>query len=199
MADKPFNRIDEAIKAVVEEREENFVEASSIEAPGIVEDDYGHKWTIPADTHTDGSLQLYQSRFELPKRDPRFHYEFHPVSEVSHMMTEDFVPVTREELGLKGIEGLTEQIAKEYGAALTSFHQVDDLVCMKTPVELANRRYRALKEIADAAVNATRPGASGRDETLAGAYDRLKADNKNVKTSFELNRKTELGREPQKE
>lgn len=121
------------------------VKVSEIQVPGIVKDDYGNTWTIPTDEM--GYDELLTDPLKLPRKDPKFHYQFVRQDQVTSKMTEDFRPVLREEVGIKTIVS-----EADLGGPQTSYHQVHDLVLMKIPKQLADRRYRAAKRIADEAV-----------------------------------------------
>src|SRR5229473_3452716 len=78
------------------------VQADVIEAPGIVRDLFSNKtWTLPSDSLADAGLATYKSPRDF-KKDPNFHYQICRIEdELSEYMGQDFVPVTRAELGLK--------------------------------------------------------------------------------------------------
>ena len=126
------------------------VNVSKIQVPGVVLDSEGHSWTIPEEDPTGDEYRLYRSPFDI-KKDERFHYQFDHEKEVSQQMADGFVPCTRRELGLPDFKGGLN----EYGQGEDSIYKVGDLVAMKIPAVLANRRYAALQRVANAAVSAT--------------------------------------------
>lgn len=120
------------------------VEADRIQVPGIIKDAYGEEWAVPADELAYD--ELLTDPLKLPKKDPNFHYQFVREDQVTAKATEGFKPVRREEVGVQNI------ITRDVGSPLADYHQVHDLLLMKIPKVLADRRYRALKRMADEAV-----------------------------------------------
>lgn len=129
------------------------VEAETISVNGIVRDAAGNTWTIPEET--EGEM-LYRSPFDI-KKEPGFYYQFEHKDNVAQMMTEGFKPVTRKEIGLQGFTPIGE-----YGVNVDSVYQIHDLVCIKIPEVLNQRRLKALQKVADAAVAQTQPPKDGK-------------------------------------
>lgn len=128
--------------------DENEVSADTISVNGIVRDAAGNTWTIPEE---DTAELLYKSPFDI-KKEPGFYYQFEHKDNVAQMMTEGFKPVTRREIGLQGFTPIGE-----YGVNVDSVYQIHDLVCLKMPTVLNERRLRALQKVCDAAVAQTQP------------------------------------------
>jgi hypothetical protein len=141
----------------VEQSMSGEVLAGSIAVPGTIIDAEGHTWTIPEDTLEE--MVLYRSPFYVPNKDPRFHYQFEEESVISQLMTEGFRPVSRKELGLATFGDVAE-----YGHALDTYYKVGTQVCVKIPQVIADRRFRAAKRLADAAIEATEPPPPKNEE-----------------------------------
>ena len=135
---------------------EGSINASRIEAPGTVFDVYsGKTWTLPTDSKLDNiGLLMHKSPYDI-KKDPNYHYEFHSVKEIPEYLSQDFVCVTRAELGLSDLG------TKQPGTSspLDAYYVVDgNDICMKIPRQIAALRYDALKRMSDAAVAQTKAG-----------------------------------------
>jgi hypothetical protein len=126
----------------------NELSANEVEVPGLVRDAAGNTWTIPEEDETE---LLYKSPFDI-KKEPGFYYQFEHKDNVAQMMTEGFKPVTRKEIGLQGFTPIGE-----YGVNVDSVYQIHDLVCLKLPTVLNERRLKALGRVCDAAVAQTQP------------------------------------------
>jgi len=124
------------------------VHADTISVNGVVRDAAGNTWTIPEEKESE---LLYKSPFDI-KKEPGFYYQFEHKDNVPQMMTEGFKPVTRKEIGLQGFTPVGE-----YGVNVDSVYQVHDLVCIKIPTVLNERRLKALQKVSDAAVAQTVP------------------------------------------
>lgn len=129
------------------------ISASSIQVPGIIRDSEGHEWTIPEEDPTSDEFKLYKSPFDI-KKDPQFHYQFEHRDKVSLMMAEGFAPCTRKELGIPDFN-----VGNEYGTSPDGVYRVEDLVCIKIPKIIADRKYAAQDRMCKAAVAATEPQA----------------------------------------
>lgn len=136
------------------------VVASRVEVAGIVKDDYGNEWTIPADEMSYD--ELLTDPLKLPHKDPRFHYQFVRRDQIVAKATEHFKPVTRAEVGIQDIVSSSsdtnshESTPLDFDSAVGPYHWVHDLLCMKIPQVLADRRYAAAKRFADEAVKQIR-------------------------------------------
>jgi len=130
--------------AIIEEPDGS-ISASEVSVPGVIRDDYGNEWTIPADEASYD--ELLTDPLKLPRKDPRFHYQFVRQDQVTAKATEGFRLVQREEVGVSDI--VTQA---DVGGPQTTYHQVHDLFLMKIPQQLAERRYAAAKRMADDAV-----------------------------------------------
>lgn len=125
----------------------NEVSAASISVPGVLMDKSGNTWTIPENNESQESL--YKSPFDIPK-EKDFYYQFEREEDVAGMITQGFLPVTRKELNMDGYSP-----SNEYGVGPDSVYKVNNMVCLKIPEVLNNRRVRALEKIAHAARMAT--------------------------------------------
>lgn len=134
------------------------ITGKSVETRGVkltIDDGHGHSWTVPADDTED--FRLHTSPFELktlPGYDPKFDYQFENMSEVGPMLTNDWVIVTRKELGLPSYPA---DIPNEYGLPLSGAHMIEKQVCLKKPKVLVDRTRAAHKRFADAIVNQIAP------------------------------------------
>lgn len=133
----------------------NEISADTIGVPGLVRDAAGNTWTIPEEDDTE---LLYKSPFDI-KKEPGFYYQFEHKDNVAQMMTEGFKPVTRREIGLQGFTPIGE-----YGVNVDSVYQIHDLVCLKIPAVLNERRLKALQRVCDAAVAQTQPSKDKVDD-----------------------------------
>lgn len=147
------------------------VPADVLEAPGIIRDLFSDKiWTLPSDSLSDLGLATYKSPRDI-KKDPNFHYEFCRVGgdwdELSEKMAQDFVPVTREELGLKEFKTPGQP------NPLDSYYVIDGKdICIKIPRPLADLRYAAAKRVCDAA----KEGVNRGDITDANGTTHMAVD-----------------------
>lgn len=139
-----------------EKSDPNEVSASTVAVPGLVRDAAGNTWTIPEEDNTE---LLYKSPFDI-KKEPGFYYQFEHKDNVPQMMTEGFKPVTRKEIGLQGFTPVGE-----YGVNVDSVYQIHDLVCLKLPTVLNERRLKALQRVCDAAVAQTQPPKDKSSDT----------------------------------
>lgn len=135
----------------------NELSASTVAVPGLVRDAAGNTWTIPEEDSTE---LLYKSPFDI-KKEPGFYYQFEHKDNVAQMMTEGFKPVTRREIGLQGFTPIGE-----YGVNVDSVYQIHDLVCLKLPTVLNERRLKALQRVCDAAVAQTQPSKNPIDDGM---------------------------------
>lgn len=131
------------------------VHANTVQVNGVVRDAAGNTWTIPEEDTQDF---LYKSPFDI-KKEPDFYYQFEHKDNVAQMMTEGFKPVTRREIGLQGFTPIGE-----YGVNVDSVYQIHDLVCIKIPEVLNERRLKALQKVCDAAVAQTVPTKDGKTD-----------------------------------
>lgn len=134
----------------------NGVKVRSVEVAGVIHDSEGHTWTIPEKDETDVH---YHSKFEIPNPDPLMSYQFIRKEELTEMMGEQWMPCTREEIGVAVFK--TEK--DEYGDPLDRYHVVGMQICVKKPKVLVDRQYAAQKRVCDAAVAATEPPPPGKD------------------------------------
>lgn len=151
------------------------ITVKTIETPGVIMDASGQTWTIPADSLNDDP-RLYKSPFRIPSPEKDFYYQFEREDQLNRMILEGFKPVTLKEQGLNPLFASTE-----YGAVNDGLFRVDDLVCMKTPKVLEQRRRAAAQKMVD--------------ETLAETRRGLKPDTKDVKTAVEIRRGDQLAGE----
>lgn len=137
----------------LDEQDDPGVQADVVEAPGIVRDKFSGKvWTLPTGAMADLGLATYRSPRDI-KKDPNFHYEFCRVGgnypELDEKLSQDFVPVTREELGMAAYVNPSGQ-----PSPLDSYYIIDGQdICVKIPRQLADLRYAANKYLCDNAVD----------------------------------------------
>lgn len=143
------------VEGRVDAPDPNEISASTVAVPGLVRDAAGNTWTIPEE---DATELLYKSPFDI-KKEPGFYYQFEHKDNVAQMMTEGFKPVTRREIGLQGFTPIGE-----YGVNVDSVYQIHDLVCLKIPSVLNERRLKALQRVCDAAVAQTQPSKDKADD-----------------------------------
>jgi hypothetical protein len=151
------------------------VSVASIQTAGVLIDADGGVWTVPEEDAYSDDLKLYQSPFDI-KKDERFYYQFENYKDANILMSEGFRPVSRKELGLDGFKALNIK-PNEYGIGADGTYTVGDLVCMKIPKVIEQRKRAAMKRLCDSAVEATdkkfdehgraRPGATYIPESLA--------------------------------
>lgn len=131
------------------------VPADIVEAPGIIRDAFSDKtWTLPTGAMADLGLATYKSPRDI-RKDPNFHYEFCRYTgnypELDEKLSQDFVPVTREELGMPAYVNPTGQ-----PSPLDTYYKIEDQICVKIPRQLADIRYAANKSVCDAALDGVR-------------------------------------------
>jgi len=61
-----------------EPTEDDALEAKEIEVAGIIRDEYGNEWAIPAD-NVDDIGDIASNPFSVMKFDERFHYQIEPL------------------------------------------------------------------------------------------------------------------------
>ncbi len=131
---------------------EGDLEATEIEAAGVVKDDYGNVWTLPTDPNLGEDLDFDYSPLTLPKKDPRFHYQFERTDRLSWAISERFVPVRRSEVGLSRLNDANKKLG-DYGINPNTdedpVHTVGDLTLIKIPVEFRAMRLARSKKEAD--------------------------------------------------
>lgn len=146
--------------------DENEVAVDRIEVAGIITDAQGHSWTLPEKDSDIGDL--YKSPFSI-KGHPEFYYQFETKDNVPQMLADEFVTVTRKELGLDRYkDGSTE-----YGQGTDEVYTVgNDMVCLKIPKVLADRRKKTERDFAKLAVDATKNKKKSSDEPESGGNAR---------------------------
>jgi hypothetical protein len=136
------------------------IDASTIQVGGVVRDAQGHEWLVPADETEDlGDLKV--NPFGELTLDPAFHYQTCRIDEVSAKLSEGFVLVTRDEVGLPSIKNLE----REFGMAESTYVRLHDGVLIKLPKILADRKQAKKARLAQAVVDSTEP----TEEMLARA------------------------------
>lgn len=132
------------------------VEVDSITVAGAmieVKDGQGNVWQIPAEEVDDLSDLDTLHPFGHLALDQNFHYQICGQSEVSSKMTEGFVPVKREEVGLKEIS----TVEREFGTVPSTIVHTGGGVLMKIPAIIAKRRQKRKDHVARAVREATEP------------------------------------------
>jgi len=177
-----------------EPTEDDALEAKEIEVAGIIRDEYGNEWAIPAD-NVDDIGDIASNPFSVMKFDERFHYQIEPLGKVEQKRLEGFVPVLREEVGI------SKTLDIEYGKPTSNYVQYADSVLMKIPKVLADRRYARKARIAKEVVEQTEPTAEmlsrkprtnqAQLRSINDTFDKIKNE-----AEFKLERKTEIGDEP---
>jgi len=132
---------------------EGELEASEIETAGIVTDELGNVWTLPTDLELGEDIDFAYSPLDLPKKDPRFHYQFVKTDkELAWAISERFVPVRRSEVGLYKLNDANRKLG-DYGVNPNSdenpVHTVGDLTLVKIPMQFREMRLKRAHEEAD--------------------------------------------------
>lgn len=144
---------------------ENELDASEIETAGIVTDDYGNTWTLPTDPDLGEDLDFTYSPLDLPKKDPRFHYQFVKTDkELAWAISERFVPVRRAEVGLHRLNDANKKLG-DYGINPNSdenpIHTVGDLTLVKIPTQFRELRLKRSAEEANRVKASIEPPRKG--------------------------------------
>lgn len=148
------SKLDQTLDALQEEAEDRGLEVNDIEVAGVVRDDQGHTWAIPAESEDDLSNYDPSGPFGKIKYHPDFHYQLVRQDEVMKKKTEGFVVCTLQELGL---EAFTLPTSADNGTPTTTiFHQID-AVMMKIPKVLADRRQKRKVQVAQEVREAIEP------------------------------------------
>ncbi len=143
----------------------NAIPTTELQAAGItikLADGTEQHWTIPAETEDDKFTGGHQSILDLKKfkgYDPRFTYEFHHDDEIASMYTDEWVGVTRSELGLKS---LPSAVVSQYGSSTDDFYRIEKMLCMKKPKVLVDRTHKRMDDYRKAVVGAMKPVSSKR-------------------------------------
>ena len=114
------------------------LQTDEIAGAGFIEDKFGHKWTKPQadeEDETIGSDDLYFPAQDRLREEGFYHYYEH-VDKIQGAIARGFVPVTREEAGLRAVEGLSEYGSPDY---MKQPHRVGSLVLMKAPQFIYDR------------------------------------------------------------
>jgi hypothetical protein len=156
------------------------INVMSVEVAGVYVDSRGNKWTVPEKEEVD---IRYKSKFTIPRPDPLMSYQFIRKEELTEMMGEQWVPVTREEIGVANFR--TEK--DEYGDPLDRYHVIGTQICVKKPKVLVDRQYAAQKRVCDAAVSATEPPPTSKDPKEQAARNGAQRGQRR----YNLGRKTE--------
>jgi len=162
------------------------INVKSIESAGVLVDSEGHTWTIP---EKDDTIDVrYKSIFAIPRPDPLMQYQFirrdGPDEELSEMMGEQWVPVTRAEIGVAQFK---TEAGVEYGSPLDKYHIIGKMICVKKPKTLVERQRASQKRVCDAAVSATEPPPPSKDPKEQAARNGAQRGQRR----YNLGRKTE--------
>jgi len=137
------------VEAEAEVLEEGELSASEIAAAGIIEDDFGNRWTLPQSDLGEEWSSTY-SPIDLPKKDPRFEYQFERTDRLGWAISDQWMPVRRSEIGLVKLNDASKKLSDygiHQGDELDPIHTVGDLTCVKIPKQIAAaRRKRAQLE-----------------------------------------------------
>lgn len=118
-------------------KDEDVLRVSSVEVAGVLKDDEGNEWAIPADNVEDQYDLGTSNPFEHLSYDPRFHYQLVRTDRVDQKKMEQFVPVKRREVNMP------ESLNQDYGTPTGSLVQYLDSTLMKIPKVIASRRQAA--------------------------------------------------------
>lgn len=129
------------------------------ETTGVVEDQFGNKWTLPADDKGQDLTFMLQNPL-AHKKDPRFHYEFVRASDVPTYQHSEaqFKLVSREEAGFGAmqkanlVEGGPDVQFGPNEAYKLGGGVGEPLYLMKTPREWSKKIEEAKKSAADATI-----------------------------------------------
>ena len=128
------------------------LETKTLEVGGVkvveIKDGKGHTWSVPAD---DDNIDLREFRniLEIPKREPGFYYQYVDASRLQEFLTQGFVVVDRDEIGVNA--AYMAQYDNPLVNPETPQHRVGNLYLVKIPEILAGRMRAAQKRRADAA------------------------------------------------
>lgn len=135
-----------------------FVNASRIEVPGVILDEYtGKTWPVPTGELLD-DIKPHHSPYDI-KKDPRFSYQAVSVKgpggdESGDYESQGWVKVTRKEMGFPD----SMRLPGEPASPLDTYYVINgEQVMMKIPKPYADARYASQKKLCDAAVLATEP------------------------------------------
>lgn len=116
----------------------NAVEAKQLQVGGILTDDEGNTWAVPADDTDDRSDLGTPGAMEIPqhKLDARFHYQWIRTDQWSHYQSRKFVRVTEKELGRLPL------MEEQYGKSPTTYIEYCGTMLVKCPKFVAERIER---------------------------------------------------------
>jgi hypothetical protein len=156
----------------------NDYEANEIETAGIITDDYGNKWTLPLDPELGEDIDFNYSPLDLPKKDPKFFYQFERTDRLAYIVSEGFVPVRRSEVGLAMLNDANKKLG-DYGINTNTsddpIHTVHDLTLVKIPIQFREMRLARAKREADL-VKASIEPPKGDDKTRSRLRSAHEAD-----------------------
>lgn len=159
--------------------EDGELHASEVTTAGVVVDDFGNTWAVPTDPGLGEDVNFEYSPLSLPKRDPRFHYQFERTDKLGFAVSEKFVPVRRSEVGLNGLTDsnlkLTDYGIHNDNGDSDPVHQVGDLTLVKIPKELREARLLRATREANHAKRSIEPPARVAD-VKADLRSRLKSE-----------------------
>lgn len=116
-----------------------------LEVAGVVTDEYGNTWQVPADNVEDLNDLYAGNTYKLPEKlTSKFHVQLIPISRLQEYVARKFVPVKLEEVGIP------KEFAPTTGKPLDSYHVVGDSILVKIPLEVFERlNARKIKEAKD--------------------------------------------------
>lgn len=152
--------VDEPLKVT-----EDGVETKVLEVGGVklieITDGKGHTWSVPAD---DDNIDLREFRniLDIPKREPGFYYQYVDASRLQEFLTQGFVVVDRDEIGISA--AYMAQYDNPLVNPESPHHRVGNLYCVKIPEIIAGRMRKAQKMRADLAkAGIEAPHRTGRE------------------------------------
>jgi len=115
------------------------LEFSKIEAGGIIKDNFGNEWQVPANNVEDyDDLHAPDFYANLPKElTDVFDVVGVPTAKIKDWMQRRFAPVFQSEIGL------SEEMRRFAGSPVDSVHTIGDMTLMKIPKVLNARRQNA--------------------------------------------------------
>jgi len=166
-----------------------------IEMTGVIVDEFGNKWTLPADDKGEDFDFLVRDPFKIPRKDPKFRYEFVDAEFVPDFQNGPYqwALVSREEAGVTSVQkanrvegGPDVMHSKNEAYKLGGGGSNRPLYLMKTPEALARRIDKVKQRAADDAVKACLTANTERQreaiDRIRGAGLRFQVDQADLST-----------------
>jgi len=158
-----------------ERKDEDVLHVEEVAVAGVIIDDQGNRWSIPAEDVEDRYDLGSTNPFQNLKYDPRFHYQLVRNDRVAAKQMEQFVPVTKAEVKMP------EDVSKDFGSSPGSIVQHLDCTMMKIPMVIRDRRQAARVREAQRVKEQTEP-------TPAMLARRARQDGPEIKSSKKTSR-----------